>query len=85
MSFQYFKNGIFAAINLNQIAMTFKLKNILFLFIFLANTFFLSSQVKTSIRGMVVDEKGAPIFAASLYLSGNQGTYSEEDCVRLVL
>ena len=28
---------------------------------------------------MVVDEKGAPIFAASLYLSGNQGTYSEED------
>ena len=79
MSFQYFKNGIFAAINLNQIAMTFKLKNILFIFIFLANTFFLSSQVKTSIRGMVVDEKGAPIFAASLYLSSNQGAYSEED------
>ena len=79
MSFQYFKNGIFAAINLNQIAMTFKLKNILFLFIFLANTLFLSSQVKTSIRGMVVDEKGAPIFAASLYLNSNQGAYSEED------
>ena len=79
MSFQYFKNGIFAAINLNQIAMTFKLKNILFLFIFLANTLLLSSQVKTSIRGMVVDEKGAPIFAASLYLNSNQGAYSEED------
>ena len=79
MSFQYFKNGIFVAINLNQIAMTLKLKNILFLFIFLANTLFLSSQVKTSIRGMVVDEKGAPIFAASLYLNSNQGAYSEED------
>ena len=79
MSFQDFKNGIFAAINLNQIAMTFKLKNMLFLFIFLANTLFLSSQVKTSIRGMVVDEKGAPIFATSLYLNSNQGAYSEED------
>ena len=59
--------------------MIFKLKNILFLFIFLANTLFLTSQVKTSIRGMVVDEKGAPIFAASLYLNSNQGAYSEED------
>ena len=77
MSFQYFKNGIFAAINTNQIVMTFKLKNILFLF--LANTLFLSSQVKTSIRGMVVDEKGAPIFAASIYLNNSQGTFSEED------
>ncbi|MDG1509392.1 MAG: carboxypeptidase-like regulatory domain-containing protein, partial [Flavobacteriaceae bacterium] len=77
MSFQFFKNGIFAAINTNQIVMTFKLKNILFLF--LANTLFLSSQVKTSIRGVVVDEKGAPIFAASIYLNNSQGTFSEED------
>ena len=59
--------------------MVFKLKNILFLFTFIANTFFMFSQVKTSIRGMVVDEKGAPIFAASLYLNSNQGAYSEED------
>ena len=56
-----------------------KLKIILFLFI----TFLISvasfAQVKTSIRGKIVDEKGAPIFAASVYLNTNQGSISEED------
>ena len=42
MSFQSFKNGIFAAINLNSIVMTFKLKNITFLFIFIVTFIVLS-------------------------------------------
>ena len=52
-------------------------------FIFIVILFFystsLSSQVKTTIRGKVTDEKGAPIFAVSLYLNNTQGNYTEED------
>ena len=59
--------------------MTFKPKHTtLFIFFLVVSTLSLA-QVKTSIRGNVVDEKGAPIFAASIYLNNNQGTFSEED------
>jgi outer membrane receptor for ferrienterochelin and colicin len=59
--------------------MSFKIKYISFFFIFLITTTFSFAQVKTSIKGNVVDERGAPIFAASIYLNNNQGTFSEED------
>ena len=59
--------------------MTFKSKYITLFVLFLVISSFSLAQVKTSIRGSVVDEKGAPIFAASLYLNNNQGTFSEED------
>ncbi|MDB4709723.1 TonB-dependent receptor [Flavobacteriaceae bacterium] len=59
--------------------MPIKIKYISFFFIFLIASSFSFSQVKTSIRGNVVDEKGAPIFAASIYLNNSQGTFSEED------
>ena len=59
--------------------MIFKPKHTtLFIFFLVVSTLSLA-QVKTSIRGNVVDEKGAPIFAASIYLNNNQGTFSEED------
>ena len=59
--------------------MTFKPKHTtLFIFFLVVSTLSLA-QVKTSIRGNVVDEKGAPILAASIYLNNNQGTFSEED------
>ena len=63
----------------NYTAMPIKIKYISFFFIFLIASSFSFSQVKTSIRGNVVDEKGAPIFAASIYLNNSQGTFSEED------
>jgi outer membrane receptor for ferrienterochelin and colicin len=59
--------------------MSFKIKYITFFFIFLITTIFSFAQVKTSIKGNVVDERGAPIFAASIYLNNSQGTVSEED------
>ena len=59
--------------------MSFKIKYITFFFIFLITTTFSFAQVKTSIKGNVVDERGAPIFAASIYLNNSQGTVSEED------
>ena len=59
--------------------MTFKPKHTtLFILLLVVSTLSLA-QVTTSIRGNVVDEKGAPIFAASIYLNNNQGTFSEED------
>jgi outer membrane receptor for ferrienterochelin and colicin len=63
----------------NYTAMPIKIKYTSFFFIFLIASSFSFSQVKTSIRGNVVDEKGAPIFAASIYLNNSQGTFSEED------
>jgi len=63
----------------NYTAMPIKIKYISFFFIFLIASSFSFAQVKTSIRGNVVDEKGAPIFAASIYLNNSQGTFSEED------
>ena len=59
--------------------MTFKLKHTALFILFLVVSTLSLAQVKTSIRGNVVDEKGAPIFAASIYLNNNQGTFSEED------
>ena len=53
--------------------MNAKIKFIQFLFITVLISVASSAQVKTSIRGKVVDEKGAPIFAASVYLNTNQG------------
>ena len=63
----------------NYTAMPIKIKYTSFFFIFLIASSFSFSQVKTSIRGNVVDEKGAPIFAASIYLNNSQGTFSDED------
>ena len=63
----------------NKTSMSFKIKYISFFFIFLITTTFSFAQVKTSIKGNVVDERGAPIFAASIYLNNSQGTVSEED------
>ena len=63
----------------NKTSMSFKIKYITFFFIFLITTTFSFAQVKTSIKGNVVDERGAPIFAASIYLNNSQGTVSEED------
>ena len=40
------------------------------------NTF---AQIKVTIRGKVLDEKGAPIFGATVFLNNNQGNYTEED------
>jgi hypothetical protein len=37
------------------------------------------SQIKVTIRGKVVDEKGAPIFGATVFLNNNQGNYTEEN------
>ena len=59
--------------------MTFKPKHTTLFILFLVVSTLSLAQVKTSIRGNVVDEKGAPIFAASIYLNNNQGTFSEED------
>ena len=59
--------------------MTFKLKHTALFILFLVVSTLSLAQVKTSIRGNVVDEKGAPIFAATIYLNNNQGTFSEED------
>ena len=63
----------------NKTSMSIKIKYITFFFIFLITTTFSFAQVKTSIKGNVVDERGAPIFAASIYLNNSQGTVSEED------
>lgn len=59
--------------------MTSKVKNTLFLAFFFLSTLSMLAQVKTTIRGKVVDEKGAPIFAATVFLNNNQGNYTEED------
>ena len=59
--------------------MIFKPKHTTLFILFLVVSTLSLAQVKTSIRGNVVDEKGAPIFAASIYLNNNQGTFSEED------
>ncbi len=59
--------------------MTFKPKHTTLFILFLVVSTLSLAQVKTSIRGNVVDEKGAPIFAASIYLNNSQGTFSEED------
>ena len=59
--------------------MNTKLKIIQFFFIAILISASSFAQVKTSIRGKVVDEKGAPIFAASVYLNTNQGSITEED------
>ena len=64
--------------------MNAKIKFIQFLFITVLISVASSAQVKTSIRGKVVDEKGAPIFAASVYLNTNQGSISEEDGTFLI-
>ena len=58
--------------------MTFRPKYTLLFFLFSITTLSIA-QVKTSIRGNIVDEKGAPIFAATLYLNNNQGTTSDEN------
>ena len=59
--------------------MTFKPKHTTLFILFLVVSTLSLAQVKTTIRGNVVDEKGAPIFAASIYLNNSQGTFSEED------
>lgn len=59
--------------------MTFKPKHTTLFILLLVVSALSFAQVTTSIRGNVVDEKGAPIFAASIYLNNNQGTFSEED------
>ena len=59
--------------------MTFKPKHTTLFILLLVVSTLSFAQVTTSIRGNVVDEKGAPIFAASIYLNNNQGTFSEED------
>ena len=58
--------------------MTFRPKYTLLFFLFSITTLSIA-QVKTSIRGNIVDEKGAPIFAATLYLNNNQGTTSDKN------
>jgi len=40
---------------------------------------FAFSQIKVTIRGKVVDEKGAPLLGATVFLSNNQGNSTEED------
>lgn len=40
---------------------------------------FAFAQIKVTIRGKVVDEKGAPVFGATVFLNNNQGNYTEED------
>ena len=59
--------------------MTFKPKHTTLFILFLVVSSLSLAQVKTTIRGNVVNEKGAPIFAASIYLNNSQGTFSEED------
>ena len=59
--------------------MTFKPKHTTLFILFLVVSTLSLAQVKTTIRGNVVDEKGAPIFAASIYLNNSQGSFSEED------
>ena len=63
----------------NYTAMTFKPKHTTLFILFLVVSSLSLAQVKTTIRGNVVNEKGAPIFAASIYLNNSQGTFSEED------
>ena len=38
-----------------------------------------SAQITVVIKGKVLDEKGAPIFGATVYLDTRQGNYTEED------
>ncbi|MFY0630876.1 MAG: TonB-dependent receptor [Flavobacteriaceae bacterium] len=59
--------------------MASKVKHFLFLTFFLMSTISILAQVKTTIRGKVIDEKGAPIFAATVFLNNNQGTYTNDD------
>lgn len=40
---------------------------------------FTFAQIKVTIRGKVTDEKGAPVFGATVFLNNNQGNYTEED------
>lgn len=40
---------------------------------------FAFSQIKVTIRGKVVDEKGAPLLGATVFLNNNQGNTTEED------
>ncbi|MEQ6124049.1 TonB-dependent receptor [Pseudotenacibaculum sp. MALMAid0570] len=52
-------------------------KHILFL-VFLLITSVAYSQIKTTIKGKVLDEKGAPIFGATVFLNNNQGSITDE-------
>ena len=52
--------------------MTSKLKPTLFLAFLFINSISMLAQVKTSVKGKVLDEKGAPIFAATVFLNNNQ-------------
>ena len=56
-----------------------KLKHTLFLAFLFINSISMLAQVKTSVNGKVLDEKGAPIFAAIVFLNNNQGSFTEED------
>lgn len=59
--------------------MTFKIKFTLFSAFFFMSMISISAQVKTTIKGKVLDEKGAPIFAATVFLNNNQGSFTQED------
>ena len=56
-----------------------KLKHTLFLAFLFINSISMLAQVKTSVNGKILDEKGAPIFAAIVFLNNNQGSFTEED------
>ena len=59
--------------------MTFTSKRSLTLFTLLFLTSFAFAQIKVTIKGKVTDEKGAPIFGASVFLNNNQGNITEEN------
>ncbi len=56
-----------------------KLHHLLSYTIFFLIPLFINAQITTTIKGKVVDEKGAPIMAASVFLNNNQGNYTEEN------
>ena len=59
--------------------MKITLKRSIALFAFILITSYAYSQVTTTIRGKVIDEKGAPLFGVTVYLNNNQGASTEEN------
>ena len=55
------------------------LKRYIALFTFILISSYAFSQVTTTIRGKVVDEKGAPLFGVTVYLNNNQGASTLEN------
>jgi outer membrane receptor for ferrienterochelin and colicin len=64
---------------LKKIKMTLTSKRLSAFITLILISSFAFSQIKVTIRGKVVDEKGAPLLGATVFLNNNQGNTTEED------